>query len=258
MEHRPNPLKPNDLQDHRVQPGALWLRTILLKNGLTVRDEQLLLLERYVESLLDWNRKINLVSRKDAEHVWENHILHSLSILFKVRLPHAAAALDLGTGGGLPGIPLKILVPGIHMTLLDSIQKKVTAVQDILDRLSITGVKTVCGRAEEVGMQAAHSQSYDLVLARGVAPLRDLIKYAELFLKHESGVGEADMGAAREDGREEIRPPALLAFKGGVLEEELAKAKRLGRVKAIRTVDLVFRGSEEHSLSEKKIVVVEF
>lgn len=239
-----------------MQPGTLWLRTILLKNDLAVSDEQLSLLERYVEILLDWNKKINLISRKDAEHVWENHILHSLSVLFRADLPHDVTALDLGTGGGLPGIPLKILMPGIRMTLLDSIQKKVAAVRDMVDRLSIAGVTTVCGRAEEVGKQADHRQKYDLVLARGVAPLPDLIKYARLFLKHESGLpGGAGKG---EDGRERMRLPALLAFKGGVLGEELAKAKRRGSVKSIRTVDLVFRGSEEISLSEKKIVVVEF
>lgn len=242
-----------------MQPGALWLRTILLKNSLAVSNEQLSLLERYVEILLDWNKKINLISRKDAEHVWENHILHSVSILFKARFPEDLTALDLGTGGGLPGIPLKILMPGIRMTLLDSIGKKVAAVQDMVDRLSIAGVATVCGRAEEVGKQADHRQQYDLVLARGVAPLPDLIKYARLFLKHGSGLpAGVGNGLGTKDSRERVRLPALLAFKGGLLGEELAKAKRLGSVKSIRTVDLVFRGSEEISLSEKKVVVVEF
>ncbi len=242
-----------------MQPGALWLRTILLKNGMAASDEQLRLLEEYVGILLEWNKKVNLVSRKDEDHIWENHILHSLSLLFKIDLAGEPKALDLGSGGGLPGIPLRILLPGIKLVLLDSIQKKVVALRDMIERLGLSGVTAECGRAEELGKRREHHRKYDLVFARGVAALPELIRHAALFLNPGSGtLREAGIVMSPNSGREPIRGPALLAYKGGVLDEELAKAKRSGSVKSITTIDLVFQGSEEVSLTEKKIVVVGF
>ncbi|MGB9912782.1 MAG: 16S rRNA (guanine(527)-N(7))-methyltransferase RsmG, partial [Candidatus Kapaibacteriota bacterium] len=99
--------------------------TILSANGIILEVEQLKQIERFVKELTYWNDKINLISRKDIDNILENHILHSLSILKYVEIPQKANTLDVGTGGGLPGIPLKIARPDINMILIDSIAKKI-------------------------------------------------------------------------------------------------------------------------------------
>src|SRR5512147_380996 len=100
----------------------------LRENGLNLEDGRGELLERYVALLLEWNGKINLISRK-GENVWESHILHSLAPLMQLKLPPGLRVLDLGTGGGLPGIPMAILHGEMEVTLLDSIGKKIKAVE---------------------------------------------------------------------------------------------------------------------------------
>lgn len=102
----------------------LKFRSICHANGLTLDDMTLQRLSAYVELLSSWNTKINLVSRLDAQNLWLTHLLHCVSVLFFVKIPAKAKVLDLGTGGGLPGVPLAILRPDLDITLLDSIRKK--------------------------------------------------------------------------------------------------------------------------------------
>jgi 16S rRNA (guanine527-N7)-methyltransferase len=91
-----------------MSPDVLALRTTCSQNGLELEESQLGSLELLVSNLLEWNKKINLISRRDEENIWSSHILHCLALLFKVELGQSLKVLDLGTGGGLPGIPLKI------------------------------------------------------------------------------------------------------------------------------------------------------
>ena len=130
---------------------SVWLRTLLAKNGITLTDEVLSRLEQYVHGLLEANQGVNLISRRDEEKIWPHHILHSLSLLMKLELPEPCSLLDLGSGGGLPGVPLKIAVPGLELTLLDATRKKVAAVEKIVCELGLNNVHTVWGRAEELG-----------------------------------------------------------------------------------------------------------
>ena len=236
---------------------AIWLRTVLRNIGVEVGDHQLETLDAYVALLLEWNKKVNLISRKDEENVWENHLLHSLSALARVEIPPGAITLDLGTGGGLPGIPLKILRPDTEFTLLDSIQKKITAVRDIVEKLALTGMTTLCGRAEELGRKGGQRGKYDLVLSRGVTSLPHLVRLANPLLRHRSVLRRGEMGRM---GAREKRPlsfPALLAFKGGPLEAELTKAKRVTTTRCIEVLNLEFAGREGILLEGKKLVVVE-
>ena len=154
--------------------SLLEFRRIVRTNGLSVSEEQFALMERYVGLLLDWNGKINLISRRDQENVWFAHMLHSVSPWFFVDLAPGLRVLDLGTGGGLPGIPLAVLRPDLKLTLLDSIRKKVDAVRQMAGELGLTNVDAVVGRAEEIGREASHRHSYDVVVARAVARLTDL------------------------------------------------------------------------------------
>lgn len=213
------------------------------------------LLERYVETLVDWNKKINLVSRKDVENVWENHILHSISLLFKLQLEENTRLLDLGTGGGLPGIPLKILMPSLKLTMLDATQKKIHAVQEIIGRLDLAQTQAVWGRAEEMARRPEYTKAFDYVVARAVAPLDDLVRLSIPLLGSSNKKKEE---LQRRNEKMHTRPPALMAFKGGAIDEELKRVAGHNKEATIDVVALNFEGSEEISFTDKKLVVVKF
>ncbi|MBR4212392.1 MAG: 16S rRNA (guanine(527)-N(7))-methyltransferase RsmG [Bacteroidales bacterium] len=116
----------------------------------------------------DWNAKINVISRKDMDSFYEHHVLHSLAVAKAVRFPEGATVLDLGTGGGFPGIPLAILFPETHFTLCDSIGKKIRVAAAVVASLGLENVETVNARVETLPGR------YDYVVSRAVAPLTDL------------------------------------------------------------------------------------
>jgi 16S rRNA (guanine527-N7)-methyltransferase len=230
------------------------VQDICSKNGLELSEEMVGGLEQYVSLLLEWNAKVNLISRKDQENIWGGHILHSLSMLFRLRLPAGIRVLDLGSGGGLPGIPLALVNPEWSVSLLDSIQKKCTAVQDIITRMDLSKrVEVIVGRAEEKSVMDKRRVTFDVVVARGVGSLADLVRYAKPYLK--KGL---DGGTAVEDERMVVRvtPPVLIAYKGGDLEGEIKEM----RLKTGRTVaadlPITFAGAEESGLTGKTILVV--
>ncbi|PCH91117.1 MAG: 16S rRNA (guanine(527)-N(7))-methyltransferase RsmG [Bacteroidetes bacterium] len=121
----------------------------------------------------EWNGKINLISRKDIDNLYIRHILHSLSIAKAFRFKSGTTFLDIGTGGGLPGIPLAIYIEDCHFHLVDSIAKKIMVVQDIIDVLDLTNTTSECVRAEELKGQ------YHFILARAVGDLPKLIGYSK-------------------------------------------------------------------------------
>ncbi|MEX2115327.1 MAG: 16S rRNA (guanine(527)-N(7))-methyltransferase RsmG, partial [Bacteroidota bacterium] len=170
-------ITPQQLTDPPV-----WLRTICAKNGLKIPDDQLELIRNYVRLLLEWNQKINLISRRDEENVWQSHILHSIAPLFQVKIPENGRIVDLGTGGGLPGIPLKILNPTIQITMIDSTQKKITAVDEMTKALGLKDTIAVWGRAEELAKRKEFRGQFDIATARGVGPLEELVRLAHPFL----------------------------------------------------------------------------
>ena len=219
----------------------IWLRKVLLFNNFKVEDTQIDLLNKYVDLLIKKNISVNLISRKGIENIWENHIIHSISILFNFSFPKKSTILDLGSGGGLPGIPLKILRPDIHLTLVDSIKKKVYAIDEFIQNLGLTQANAVWSRAEDLGKE--HSNHYDTVISRAVAPLKDLISWSYPLIK-----------------KSRVTPLSsiLVALKGGDLENEIKHAKLYGKCKEIIVNDLVVRGIDSTILQDKKIVVVRF
>jgi 16S rRNA (guanine527-N7)-methyltransferase len=228
------------------------LRLICLRNGLALSDAQISLLARYVEALLEWNSKVNLISRRDQENVWFSHILHSLALLFYVELPDSARVLDLGTGGGLPGIPIAIARPGLEIVLLDSIRKKTTAVQEMVDRLGLTGVSVRTGRAEEIQPGREGIGTFDIVVARAVASLRDLARWSRPCLNVPGPIP-----AQIPDGKRiRLTSPVLVALKGGDLAAELEEARIKEGVKSIRVIQMSFDGALELGLEDKKAVVL--
>jgi 16S rRNA (guanine527-N7)-methyltransferase len=219
----------------------IWLRKVLLSNNIKVEDAHIDLLSKYVDLLIEKNISVNLVSRKDIENIWENHIIHSISILFNFSFPKNSTILDLGSGGGLPGIPLKILQPDINLTLLDSIKKKVCAIDEFIQNLGLTQTNAVWSRAEDLGKE--HLNHYDIVISRAVAPLKDLISWSYPLIK-----------------KCEATPlsSTLVALKGGHLESEIKHARLYGNCKEIIVNDLVIKGIDSTILQDKKIVVVRF
>lgn len=152
----------------------------------------------------DWNSKINLISRKDFEFLYTRHILHSLSIGKVLQFRPGTKILDVGTGGGFPGIPLAILFPECEFTLVDSIAKKIMVVENIASELKLTNVKVVRGRAEDV------SGNVDFVVSRAVAQLPEFKSW--IWKKITPG------------GKNSL-PNGILYLKGGDLKEELKGIK---------------------------------
>jgi len=130
-------------------------------------DESWEKLKQYTALLREWNAKINLVSRKDMERLETKHLAHCLTITKFLRLMPKGRVLDVGTGGGLPGIPMAICYPQANFTLMDSIAKKVMVVDDIHNRLQLSNVEVIRGRAEEL----PEKKTYDFVLGRAVTAL---------------------------------------------------------------------------------------
>ena len=232
-------------------PPVIWFRNLLQKNGQTPGDHQMDQIAMFVELLLDWNSKVNLISRKDTENVWQAHVLHSASILFLTEIPQNSKVLDLGSGGGLPGIVIKILRPDVEMTCLDATRKKMEAVADMIARLGLSQCGSSWGRAEDLGTGDPHRSHYDTVLARAVAPLRDLVRWSSPFLRH------SDSAPPTPDGTRPRRP-TLIALKGGDLDRERAQASALPGVRSVRESALIFHGAEQVPGVDKKIVIVEF
>jgi 16S rRNA (guanine527-N7)-methyltransferase len=206
------------------------------------------LLREFAAQVEERNKQLNLVSRADTASLWTAHILHSLSILFVLKIPERAAVLDLGTGGGFPGVPLSIVRPDLTMVHIDSIAKKTNALREMLQAIGLSN-QVLTGRAEEIVRSPEWQHRFDLVLARAVAPLADLVRWSRPLLKirplHDSP-GHAQL----------LSIPALVAMKGGDLAEEISHARARSRPAHITVIDLDFPGCREAGLEEKKLIVV--
>ena len=138
-------------------------------------------LQQYValKSLYEeWNQKINVISRKDMEYFYEHHVLHSLAIAMQFKFPAGYRIMDLGAGGGFPGIPLAIYFPEVHFHLVDSINKKLKVVEAITNEIDLKNVTVQHTRAEDIT-----DKKFDVVVSRAVAPLKDLWYWSKPLLK---------------------------------------------------------------------------
>jgi len=153
----------------------------------------------------DWNDKINVVSRKDFDFFYERHVLHSLGIAKVIQFQNGSDILDVGTGGGFPGIPLAILFPEVNFYLVDSIGKKINVVKEVQQEIGLKNVHAENKRAEEV------QQKFDFVVSRAVTQMPDFIHWVQNKFKaqHQNGY-----------------PNGIFYLKGGDLKEELREVKR--------------------------------
>jgi 16S rRNA (guanine527-N7)-methyltransferase len=224
-----------------------WFKDICVKNSLVITDEQLLLLGKFVDLLILKNQEINLISQKSESNIWEDHILHSLSFLFYIKLKKDAKILDLGSGGGLPGIPLKILFPQMGITLLDSTKKKIIADNEIIKSLELKNIKGISERAEEINNKTEYQNKFDYVTARAVSSLENIVNWSVPFLKPDS-----------DDIFEEETIPtgSIIVLKGGDIDEEVRKIKNNKYIKQIKIIDLNFEGSASLANPDKKIIII--
>ena len=233
-------------------------RNVCTYNGIFTTDEQIRQLCKYQDLLIKWNKHINLISRKDEDNLWTKHILHCISLLFKVKIKNNSKVVDIGTGGGLPGIPIKILRPDLTVLLIDATRKKTDAVSEILRDIGISKINIEWGRAEDIGLKPCFNKKFDLVFARAVASISKLVDWSKLFLV-EREKSELKIRNERR-GRKIIESPALIAYKGGDLTEEIDTIKRQKEVLNVRTIELPINNYESNLICDanKKIVIVNF
>jgi len=218
-----------------------------------INNQQQRLLKEYVESLLEWNTKINLISRKDTENVWTQQILASTSFLFTFELEPYSSVIDIGTGGGLPGIPIAILRPDLRFVLIDSIRKKINAVQNIINSLGLKNVSFFCGRAEDLSNKQELQNNFDYVIARAVSATKDIIQWGKPFIKTGK---QYDAKACNSNKKQLIPRGSIILLKGGDISAEIEEAKIKHRPQNIQIFPIVIDGNDSIQLFDKKIVII--
>ncbi|MBE7066994.1 MAG: 16S rRNA (guanine(527)-N(7))-methyltransferase RsmG [Ruminococcaceae bacterium] len=150
---------------------------------IEVTEEQILQLEKYMNFLLEKNKVMNLTAITDEAEFIVKHFVDSVSIIPALREYNVSSLIDVGTGAGFPGIPVKIMCPDINICLIDSTGKRIRFLDEVISLLSLTGIKTIQTRAEELGRNPEHREQYDAATARAVAPLNSLLEYCMPFVK---------------------------------------------------------------------------
>jgi len=208
------------------------LLKIFLEKELNIKDKSIF--DRfflYNKLLLEWNSKINLISR-NSESI-ETQVLNSIFFLTKYNISENLRIIDIGTGGGFPGIPLKILKNDLKVTLIDSIAKKTNAVKDIIKNLELTDIEVMYGRAETFSKEITSKKTFDLVTAKSVATLDKLFEWTKSLLK--------------ENGE-------TVFIKGGDITEELNTFKKKNRNISIEVIEYNFESIYE--IEDKKLVII--
>lgn len=177
--------------------------------GIALTEEQKIQYVKYYELLVDRNRFVNLTSITDFEEVLTKHFLDSLTIQKVLDMTQVDTMIDIGTGGGFPGIPLKIAFPHIHTCLLDSLQKRVNFLEETTARIGLCSIMAIHGRAEEFAKQKSYREIYDLCVSRAVANLASLSEYCLPYVK----VGGA-----------------FVSYKSGKVQGELEQAEKAIRI----------------------------
>lgn len=178
----------------------------IIKYFPILTEEQIKQFTALRELYTDWNSKINVISRKDIDNLYEHHILHSLGIAKVIKFAPETSIMDLGTGGGFPGIPLAILFPECKFHLVDSIGKKIKVATEISNSIGLKNVRLSHSRGEEI------KDKYHFVVTRAVMPLIDLMKTVK------KNIGNEQFN---------LLPNGIIALKGGELNAEMASMKNI-------------------------------
>ncbi len=202
---------------------------VITKYFPNLTDKQRLQFAALYSQYTEWNTKINVISRKDIYNLYEHHVLHSLGIAKYTQFAPGTSIMDLGTGGGFPGIPLAILFPEVKFHLVDSIGKKIRVASEIADVIGLENVTFRHCRAEE------EKQKFDFVVSRAVMPLTDLLKIIRKNISTE---------------QRNALPNGLICLKGGELEKETMPVRHQTDLFDLKDV------FEEEFFETKKVVYV--
>jgi len=190
----------------------------ILKYFSDFSDEQLQQLKALENLYREWNSKINVISRKDIDSLYEKHVLHSLSIAAAFNFADNTQIIDIGTGGGFPGIPLAIFFPSVKFHLVDSIAKKLKVVDAVANEIGLKNVTTQHIRTEEI-----KNRKFDFAISRAVAPLKDLWKWSKPLLKS-SEFRVQSSESLTPDFRFRTPHSGLICLKGGDLAKEISES----------------------------------
>jgi 16S rRNA (guanine527-N7)-methyltransferase len=202
----------------------------ILEKYFSFSSNQLQLFKQHQELITEWNAQINVISRKDMESFTERHVLHSLAIFKFLPFQSGSKILDLGTGGGFPGVPLAIAMPDVEFLLVDSIGKKIKVVNEVASNLGLKNIRAMHTRVENV------KEKFDFVVSRAVAPTNELLTWTQ------NKYSTADKNGI---------PNGLICLKGGDLKDELKAVKQY---KEVHELNSMFN---EPFFETKKIVYVE-
>jgi 16S rRNA (guanine527-N7)-methyltransferase len=206
---------------------------IVLKYFADFTGEQLTQLQQLEGLYKEWNEKINVISRKDIDALYEKHVLHSLAIAALCSFDDGAQVVDIGTGGGFPGIPLAIFFPKVDFLLVDSIGKKIKLVQEVANAIGLKNVTAVHGRVEEI-----KGRMFDFAVSRAVAPLGELWRWISPLIQ---------LGQKSDEF-----PNGLICLKGGDLTNEI-KESGLQKIAQAWRIEDIF---PEPAFEEKFVIYV--
>lgn len=173
--------------------------------GYSITEQQFDIFLQYYELLISWNEKINLTAITAFDEVLSKHFLDSLSIIKIIDLNNQSSLIDIGTGAGFPGIPLKIMYPHLKITLLDSLQKRILFLNTVIEQLHLDNIETIHGRAEDLAKPNQYREQYDICVSRAVSNLSSLselclpfVKVGGYFIPYKSDKAQEEMQIAKK------------------------------------------------------------
>jgi 16S rRNA (guanine527-N7)-methyltransferase len=192
-------------ENEKVSRDGRILREGCEKLGIVISKEQMQQFEMYYDLLVQWNEVMNLTAITEYDEVMQKHFVDSLALCQGVKIEDLESLIDIGTGAGFPGIPLKIMYPHLKVVLLDSLNKRIKFLNEVIEKLGLKDITALHGRAEDFAKQKEYRENFDLCVSRAVANLSSLSEYCIPYVK---------------------KGGMFVSYKSGAVEEELEMAKK--------------------------------